>query len=175
MRHGDDPNDELRLRNWTLSKEHERMIQSTQHKRFHKKGRVFSILELGPYLYVKLVEDSLSALSLRRLCDELAYSPLWATRRNPHTDERQEDHHVLYRQCRSSRRGYSAEGYSISQHDPARGTLSGTVVEETMLKQLEPLSESLSDDDAVFVKRTPLQWEKKPGETLLRKKELPWL
>ena len=35
------------------------------------------ILELRTYLYVKLVEDSLSAWSLGRSCDELGYSNSW--------------------------------------------------------------------------------------------------
>ena len=52
--------------------------------------------------------------------------PLLATRRKPHVDERQENHHVLYRRFLSSRRSQPAEGYSISVPD--------TAMEETMQK-----------------------------------------
>ena len=41
------------------------------------------IQELGSYLCVKLVEDSLSVLSLGRLCDELEYSFSWQPGGNP--------------------------------------------------------------------------------------------
>ena len=65
------------------------------------------IEELGTYLCLKLVEDSPSVLSLGRLCDEL-------TRRKPHTNKKQQDHHVLCRKFRSSRRGHSAGGRLVN-------------------------------------------------------------
>ena len=48
--------------------------------------------------------------------------------------KKQEDHHVLYRQVRSSRRGRSAESYSIYQARPRQGNpVPDTDVDATML------------------------------------------
>ena len=72
--------------------------------------------ELGTSLNVKFVDDSLSVLSPRQLF------------------ERQEGHHVLYRQFRSSHRGHSAESLSIKQAGPAKGNpVPDEEVEETVV------------------------------------------
>ena len=63
------------------------IVRSTKEAKVH-------IQKLGTYLYVKLVEDFPSALSLGRLCDEFGYSYSW-TRRKPQIDERLEDVHML--------------------------------------------------------------------------------
>ena len=63
---------------------------------------------------------------------------LLATGRKPDTNRRLEDHHVLYRQFRSSRRGHSAEGEKKPRWNCWKLSL-----------------KSLPDDDAVLVRKTP--------------------
>ena len=75
----------------------------------------------APTFYWKLVEDSTSELSLRRLCDELEYSYSWQPGRNPTLTKGKEDNHALYRQFRFSRRSHSAKSYSICQARARQG------------------------------------------------------
>ena len=53
-----------------------------------------------------------------------------ATRRTPDTNPRQDNHHALHRQIRSSRRGHSAK----RSPRQAGNTVPGEEVEETLLK-----------------------------------------
>ena len=68
------------------------------------------IQEVSTHSYVKWKEDPPCFF------DDCAM--LSVIRRKPDTSERQENHHVVCRQNRSSRRGYSAEGCSIYQARP---------------------------------------------------------
>ena len=120
-----------------------------------QEARVY-ILELGSYLYVKLVEDSSSAFSWGRLCDEWRKCLFLATKRKPHTNNRLEDHHVLRRQIRSSRRGHPTEGTPPTKHDPSKRETLCQIKRWRKIckKKWSSSSASLIDDDAVLVKKT---------------------
>ena len=65
---------------------------------------------------------------------------------------------MLHRQFRSSRRGLSADLYSICRARSRQGVLCARETElvGTMLKLMELSSESVIDDDAVLVRKIPL-------------------
>ena len=118
-----------------------------------RRRRVY-IQKHGTYLHAKLVDDYPSVLSVGQLCDELSFCCSWQSGENPQIDERLEDHHMLHRQLRFSRRGHKAKSDSITGYTSTRARPRRHQVEETLSK-LEPFSEGVIDDDAALIRQIP--------------------
>ena len=149
---------------------HKKEKHQENQKLFQNSNRERYIQELGTYVYVKSVEDSLSVLSLGRLCDELGNSYSWQPRENPKQNETEEYHHMLHSSPSQSKKLF----HHWIQFDLARENLvPENGVEGTMFRLLERFGERMMDDDARPVrKKKTLAEKKKQGETLLRKHHL---
>ena len=114
------------------------------------------IQELGACLCVKLVVDSISVVSLGRLCDELGYSGSWQIGGTPAGTKGKKTNAFCTDDVAPLVAVSQQKVTPSTRHDPARENL--VLGEKWRIQQTVRvfLSESLIDDGAVLTRKTPL-------------------